>query len=392
MQRELLIKGGWIVTPFEVIENGVVVVRNGRIAFVGKENRATHSANASVLDASDKIVSPGFIDTQIVGARGFDASAGSLEAVREVARFCSETGTTSLLVAVGTRPFKKLVQGLRGVREAIRKGTDTAEVLGIHLEGPYISPIKKGAHNPNYIRPPSISELNVILRESANNVILATVAPEVQGAISFIRELKRRGVTVSIGHSNATYEETLTGIRAGMSHATHVFNGMREFHHREPGVLGAVLTCDNMTASLIADGIHVHPAAMKVLVKAKGTDKIVLITDSVVAGLQNGTYKLVGLDVVLSDGVCKLKSGLSLAGSSLAMNKAVRNMIELVGVPIRDAVGMATINPAKVIGTDRRKGSIEIGKDADIIVIDERINVYATLVKGKAVYNVLDKN
>ena len=388
----MLIKGGRLVTPFGLLQDGVVVVRNGRIAFVGNENGATRSPNASVLDASGKIVSPGFIDTQIVGARGFDAGAGSPEAVREVARFCSETGTTSLLVAVGTSPFKKLVQVLRGVADVIRKGTDTAEVLGIHLEGPYLSPAKKGAHNPKYIRLPSISELNVILRESANNVILATVAPEVQGAISLIRELKRRGVVVSIGHSNATYEETLAGIRAGISHATHVFNGMRELHHREPGVLGAVLSCDNMTASLIADGIHVHPAAMKVLVKAKGTDKIVLITDSVVAGLRNGTYKLAGQDVVLSDGVCTLKSGRSLAGSSLSMNKAVRNMIELVGVPIQDALAMATINPAKAIGIDKRKGSIDIGKDADIIVIDEKINVYATLVKGKAVHNVLDKN
>lgn len=391
MQSELLIKSGRILTPFEVIQSGVVVVRNGRIAFVGKENEATHSANASVLDASDKILSPGFIDTQIVGARGFDASSGSLEAIRGVARFCSETGTTSLLVAVGTSPFEKLLQGIRGVRDAVQKVTDSAEILGIHLEGPYISPIKKGAHDPKYIRPPAISELNVIMRESANNLILATVAPEVEGAVSFIKELKRRGVIVSIGHSNATYEETLTGMRAGISHATHVFNGMREFHHREPGVLGAILTREDMTASLIADGIHVHPAAMKMLVKAKGVDRIVLITDAIVAGLQDGTYRFAGLDLVLKNGVCKLKSGLSLAGSSLAMNVAVRNMIELVGVPMQDAVRMATINPAKVIGVDKRKGSIEIGKDADIIVIDEKINVYATLVKGKVVYSILDK-
>ena len=390
MQRELLIKSSRIFTPFEVIRNGVIAVRNGRIAFVGKEDRAPYSTNARVLDASDKIVSPGFIDTQIVGARGFDASSGSLEAVREVARFCSETGTTSFLAAVGTSLFEKMMQSIRGVRDAIQSGTGSSEILGIHLEGPYISPMKKGAHDSKYIRPPSISELNVILRESANNVILATVAPEVQGAIRFIKELRKRGVVVSIGHSNATYEETLTGIRAGISHATHVFNGMREFHHREPGVLGAVFTCQNVTASLIADGIHVHPAAMKMLVKAKGTDGIVLITDSTVAGLPNGTYKLGGLDLVLSDGVCKLKSGLSLAGSSLAMNIAVRNMIELVGVPIQDALKMATINPARVICVDSRKGSIRIGKDADIIVIDEKINVYATLAKGKVVYNVLE--
>jgi len=392
MQSELLIKSGRTLTPFEVIQDGVIVVRNGRIQFVGKENEATYSANASVLDASDKIVSPGFIDTQIVGARGFDASTGSLEAIRGVARFCSETGTTSLLVATGTSPFEKMVRNIRGVRDAIQKATDSAEILGIHLEGPYISPIKKGAHDPKYIRPPAVSELDVILRESANNLVLATVAPEVQGAISFIRELKRRGVIVSIGHSNATYEETLAGIRAGISHATHVFNGMRELHHREPGVLGAVLTCDNITASLIADGIHVHPVAMKILVKAKGADRIVLITDAIVAGLPDGTYRFAGLDLVLKNGVCKLKSGLSLAGSSLAMNVAVRNMIELVGVPMQDAVRMATINPAKVIGVDKRKGSVEIGKDADIIVIDEKINVYATLVKGKVVHSILNRN
>lgn len=165
----------------------------------------------------------------------------------------------------------------------------------------------------------------------------------------------------------------------------------QEFHHREPGVVGALLTCDNVTASLIADGIHVHPAALKMLVKAKRTNRIVLITDAIVAGLPNGTYKFAGLDIVLSDGVCKLESGLSLPGSSLAMNIAVKNMVELVGVPIQDAVKVAGINPAKVIGIDKRKGSIEIGKDADIIVIDEKINVYATLVKGKAVHNILDK-
>jgi N-acetylglucosamine-6-phosphate deacetylase len=268
----------------------------------------------------------------------------------------------------------------------MERGTQGAEVLGVHLEGPYINPEKHGAHDAEHVRPPSPEEIKEMLEAANRTVKIVTLAPEVNGSKELIKELGKFGVVTSMGHSNATYSEAVNAIKLGVTHASHTFNGMRSFHHREPGIVGAVLVHDELTAELISDNIHVHPVAMKLLVRTKGTDKVVLVTDAIqAAGMPDGKYKLGKQKVIVEKGVCRLESG-ELAGSTLTMDEAVRNTMKSVGMPLRIAIKMATINPAVAISVDKSKGSLELGKDADIVIIDYEVNVYVTIVKGKVVY------
>jgi len=242
-----------------------------------------------------------------------------------------------------------------------------------------------GGQPPKYIRKPDSEELGRLVEASNNNIKIITLAPEVEGGLELIRRVVQQGVVASIGHSDATYDEALRAVEAGVSHACHTYNAMRGFHHREPGTLGLVLTTDKLTAELIADGIHVHPAAMRILVKCKGTDRIILVTDAIVGTGTQGKYKLGGRDIIVTEKSSKFLDG-SIAGSVLTMDSAVKNMVELAGVSLRDAIKMATVNPARRIGVYDRKGSLEIGKDADITIVDEQLNVYMTMVRGRVVY------
>jgi len=256
------------------------------------------------------------------------------------------------------------------------------------LEGPYINLEKRGAHDAEYVRLPSPDEIKELLEAANCTIKIVTLAPEVNGSKELIKELGRLGIVASLGHSNATYKEAMKAIKLGATHAAHTFNEMRSFHHREPGILGAVLVHDELTAELISDNIHVHPVAMKLLVRTKGTDKVVLVTDAIqAAGMPDGKYKLGKQNVIVKKGVCRLESG-ELAGSTLTMDEAVKNAMKSVGIPLRTAIKMATINPAVTISVDKNKGSLEPGKDADIVIIDDEVKVYMTIVKGKVVYKV----
>jgi len=260
--------------------------------------------------------------------------------------------------------------------------------LGVHLEGPYINPEKRGAHDAEYVRLPSLDEIRELLEASNHTIKIVTLAPEVKGSIELITELRKFGIVASVGHSNATYSEVVDAIKHGVTHATHTFNEMGGLHHREPGVVGAVLVQDELTAELISDNIHVHPAAMKLLIRTKGTNKVVLVTDAIqAAGMPDGEYRVGKKDVIVRNGVCRVESG-ELAGSTLTMDGAVRNVMKSVGLPLRTAIKMATINPALAINIDKNKGSLEPGKDADIIIIDKEVNVYVTIVKGKIVHRI----
>ncbi len=378
------ILNGTVITPFKTIKKGIVVFENGRITAVGKRDEGEAPTGARIIDASQKIVTPGFIDIHVHGGKGRSVMDASAEVVNELAKFEADHGTTAFLPTTISASQEKLVDTVRAVSVAMDKGTGGAEILGIHLEGPYISTEKRGGQDPDSIRPPSLDEFRKILKASSQKVRIMTLAPEVDGAEELIDELRSLSIVASIGHSNATYGETVNAIKHGVSHAAHVFNGMRSFHHREPGVLGAVLTHDEVTAELIADGIHAHPAAMKLLTRVKSSSRVVLVTDAIkAAGMPDGRYRLGKQDVIVKNGVCRLMSG-ELAGSTLTMNAAVRNMVELVGAPLQEAVMMATINPATVVGIEDRKGSIEPGKEADLVVLDEKLNVCSTIVRGQA--------
>jgi len=389
---------GRILSPIQIIEKGTLVIEDGRIADIGTEDAVEAPRGAEKIDASGKILAPGFIDVHTHGAVG-KTTQESYEAINEVSKYFAKCGTTGFL-STTFGSLEETIKGARVAKNAIEKGLEGAKVLGLHLEGPYFNPRKPGAGDPRMFRHPSIEEFEKIQRESGKAVKLISIAPEIEGALEFIEYVTKRRVVAAIGHSYATYEEVLAGIKAGISHVCHTYNAQRELHHREPGVVGAALCEERLMCELIADSYHVHPAAMKVLWRARGTDHIDLITDSTTpAGLPDGEYDFMGLKVIVKDGKCVIprppvSSALegtpeaekeTLAGSMATMNGDVRNMVKLVDVPLQDAIKMATANPAREFGFDD-KGRLEKGKDADIIVIDDDVNVYMTFVRGDLVY------
>jgi len=386
VKEAIVIKNGMVITPSKTIEKGVVVFEDGKITAVGQKNRAKVPRNAKLLDASGKIVAPGFIDIHVHGGKGRDVMDASYEAVKDMAKFLVSHGTTSFVPTTISTPRSELLRTVKAVKTAMEKGTDGAEVLGAHLEGPYINPEKRGAHDVNYVRLPSMDEVEEIWEASNRAVKIVTLAPELEGSKTLIQKLKELGIVASIGHSNATYIQAVDAVKRGVRHATHMFNRMRGFDPREPGVVGAVLVHDELTAELICDGIHVHLAAMNLLIRVKGPERVVLVTDAIrAAGMPDGEYVLGEQRIIVKDGVSRLESG-DFAGSTLTMDRAVRNIMKLVGTPLQTAVKMATINPAAVINVDGNKGSLEPGKDADIVIIDDEINVHLTIAKGKTVY------
>jgi len=401
-ERVVAIEDGRIITPFHVIEDGVVLVEDGKISDVRSKEKVKIPRNADIIDASGKIVVPGFIDIHTNGGGGRSLIEGTYEAIDEASKFFAKHGTTGFLSTLfGSK--EEVLKATVAAKIAMEKGTVGAKVLGIQLEGPSFNPKKLGVFLPEWFRPPDIDEFEQIMLESGNAVKIITIAPELEGAIDFIKYITKRGVVASVGHSYATYAQVLEGIEAGISHACHTYNAMRGFHHREPGVVGAVLSCDELTAELVADGLHAHPVAMRILVRNKGVDKVILVTDSVeVAGLPEGEYEWRGRKVIVKGGKCVLPrppvtSGLAgtpqeeqvtFAGSILTMNIAVKTMVELAGASLKEAIRMATINPAERIGLGGKKGSLEVGKDADVSILDEKFNVCMTLVSGRTVYKI----
>ncbi|MCJ7473001.1 MAG: N-acetylglucosamine-6-phosphate deacetylase [Actinobacteria bacterium] len=384
--KKTIILNGTIITPFQILEDKVISIEEGKIRALKDKESINVSTDAEVIDARDKFVVPGFIDLHVHGGGGSDIMDGRYEAVKQVAATHSRFGTTAFLPTTMTMGWDKIIESLKSVDEAFVKGTGAAEILGVHLEGPYINPEKKGAQKEEYIRRPSIEELLEFNEVSGNLIRLITIAPEMPGAIDFIRWLSKQGIVASVGHSNATYEQVQEGILAGLSHVTHIFNAMSGLDHHEPGVVGAALYSPELMIEMIADLIHLHPVAMKILIKAKGTEDVILITDAIRAtGRPEGTYDLGGQEVEVFNGQARLKDG-TLAGSVLTLDKAVRNLINEVGVPLHEAIQMATFNPAKCLGVEDKKGSLEPGKDADIVILDKKLEVEQTMVRGKVIY------
>ncbi len=378
----LHIKNAKVVTPFEILENHSVTVKNGKIIDIFKSNLKEGNFDQKI-DAKGKYLTPGFIDIHNHGCFGHDTMESTFEALDSMAGFHIRNGVTGFLAATMTaspESTKKAVKNVADYMQADKSGQ--AQVLGLYIEGPYFSREKKGAQPEKYIKNPDVDELKDLIEISNHNIRVVALAPELLNSYQAIRYLKSENITVSMGHTNADYEAALKAIHAGAAQATHLYNGMRSFSHREPGVVGAVLTDERVRCEMICDGIHIHPAAMKVAVKMKGVEGIILISDAMMAaGLEDGKYQLGGQEVFVKNEEARLKDG-TLAGSTLTLRKAVYNMIHIVGVQLQDAVRMATLNPAKAIKIHDIKGSIEIGKDADMILIDEDIQVHKVIKKG----------
>ncbi|HKV23527.1 MAG TPA: N-acetylglucosamine-6-phosphate deacetylase [Candidatus Acidoferrum sp.] len=384
----ILLHAGRALTPTSEIQDAGIFICDGVIKSIGPREGLTLPSGAVEIVAKDKTAIPGFLDVHIHGAGGRDVMEGSAEALTGVTKTVARHGTTSILATTVTASPEDTLRGVEGIARYISEqheaGDPRAEVLGIHFEGPFLSPVRRGVHPPEWLRLPSAEYLEKLLRAAAGNAQLITLAPELLGAMPCIDAARKAGLVVGIGHTDATYEQTRAAIAHGAHHAVHVYNAMRPFSHRDSGVIGAVLTSQEVTAELIADGVHVEETAMKVLLQAKGPERMILISDGISAtGMRDGNYILGKMEVTVSGGVCRNAEG-KLAGSTLTLDRALRNVVSL-GIPFFDAVGMLTVNPAKLLGIEFKKGVLRTGADADIVLLDEGLQVTQVWTRGRAV-------
>ena len=372
-------------TPTSELADAGILIRDGVIEAIGPRSGFTMAPGSCEVSATDKTAAPGFIDVHIHGAGGHDVMEASETALRAIARTIGANGTTSFLATTVTADPEAICKSSEGIARYIglqHQATITgAEVLGIHFEGPFISSIRRGVHPPEWIKLPSAEWLGRFVSAAAGNARLITLAPELLGAIPCIDAARKAGMVVGMGHTDATYEQARAAVARGAHHAIHTFNAMRPFSHRDPGVIGAVLTSPDITAELIADGVHVDETAMRVLLQAKGAAGVILISDGISAtGMPDGNYQLGGFEITVSGGVCRNSEG-RLAGSTLTLDRALRNIVGLA-VSLADALRMLTLNPATLLGIEHKKGILHADADADIVLLDEQLRVTQVFARG----------
>jgi N-acetylglucosamine-6-phosphate deacetylase len=383
----ILIHSARALTPTAELADAGILIREDVIEAIGPRSGMTLPAGAQEIRATDKTAIPGFLDVHIHGAGGHDVMEGNATALQAITRKVSEYGTTSLVATTVTASTDETLRAVEGIAGYIAHQHETelprAEVLGIHFEGPFISKQRRGVHPAEWIQLPSAETLSRFLKAAAGNARILTIAPEVLGAAPCIDAAREAGLVVSMGHTDATYEQARAAMARGARSATHVYNAMRPFTHRDPGVIGAVLTSPDVNAELIADGVHVEEAAMKLLLMAKGAAHVTLVSDGLSAtGMPDGKYMLGSLEVIVSGGICRNAEG-TLAGSTLTLDRALRNIVAL-GAPLPDAVRMLTLNPATLLGIEFKKGSLRAGADADILLLDEGLHITSVWARGVA--------
>ncbi|MFW5941712.1 MAG: N-acetylglucosamine-6-phosphate deacetylase [Chloroflexota bacterium] len=395
MSEVKAIINGAVAAPDGVVESGVVLLDGGAIRAVGVASGVDVPPGATVLDASEALVVPGFIDGHTHGGNGFDyMSAGEAE-IATILGWLPQSGVTGVLATIASASLEQQLDLLRRLRAVQRQRPSGAAILGVHLEGPYIHPEKRGAQPASAVRAPNLAEVETILEEAGDLVRLVTLAPELDGALELIRFLADRGVVVSAGHTKATYEQMQAAVEAGVSRVAHVFNAMSPLHHRHPGVPGFVLTEPRVYAELILDGYHVDPVVARLLLRAKGVERVTLITDATqAAGLGDGAYvRPGGREIVVRDGAARLRaerpeeqSEQPLAGSVLTMDRAVGNATRWLDLSLPQAASMAGAVAAESLGLARQKGALAPGRDADIVLLEAKGRVRMTLVAGEVVY------
>ncbi len=405
MERVCL-AGATTLTPFREIDDSSVIIEGPYISWVGRAEggrpRGCHE-----IDLGGLFVAPGFIDLHVHGGGGYDVMEGTVDALEAIAISHARGGTTGLLGTTLTAPVEEIGRALQAVEEASELDASAltgARVLGAHVEGPYFHPEQVGAQNPAHLRNPDVSEFESLLSPS-QAVKRVSLAPELPGALELARALAARNILVSIAHSNATYQQVVNAVEAGFSHVTHIYSGMSSIRrvnaYRVAGVLEAALLLDELTTEVIADGHHLPPSLLRLVLKVKGSDRVCAVTDAIAAaGLGPGEYELGGLRVIVEDvvaedyevrlreGDCvaKLADRSAFAGSAATMNRVVGNLVRLAGLPLSEAVKMATWNPARIMGIAAERGVLAPGRVADVVAFDHDLNVKLTMVEGRIVF------
>ncbi|MDG5473946.1 N-acetylglucosamine-6-phosphate deacetylase [Jeotgalibacillus sp. ET6] len=384
MSYTLLLKQLMIHTGTGTSIKGDLFIENGKIIEISSS--ITREAD-QVIDASrhNWMVVPGFIDLHIHGAAGHDTMDATPDALRGIARALPKEGTTGFLATTMTQSPAAISDALSNA-DAFERENGEAELLGIHLEGPFLSPKRAGAQPVEFILSPSIEQFDQWMEESGEKIRLITMAPEQENGLTFVNHLRNKGVAVSIGHSDATFEQAIEAVEAGALQVTHLYNQMSPFHHREPGVVGAAFLEDKLSVEIIVDFVHSHKHAVKLAYQQKGSQSVILITDAMRAkGLPAGLYDLGGQQVIVSEKDARLQDG-TLAGSILTMEEAVKNIAALTNCSMQELIAMSSANAAKQIGVYDRKGSIEVNKDADLVIMDEDLSIQLTLCRGEIAY------
>jgi N-acetylglucosamine-6-phosphate deacetylase len=374
-----------LYTPLQQIDRPLVLVEDGVVASVGPRIEREIPADARRLDFKEGILAPGLIDIHIHGAGGFDVMQPDAQARGRMERFLAARGVTSYFPTTVTAPVDTIIRALENLADGIERAPNNSEPgstqpLGIHLEGPFLSHARKGVHPPENLLPPTLANFERFWQAARGHIRVMTIAPELEGAAELIAEATKRGVCISMGHSDADLKATRAAVAAGARHATHTFNAMRPLDHREPGILGEVLSSPALTADIIADGIHVHPSVVRLFLRAKGPERAVLITDgTAAAGMPDGKYWLGSMEMDVKDGRC-LHQG-TLAGSALTLDRAVHNAMQFGDWTLQQALRAATLNPATVANA-AKKGKIEPGLDADLLVLTAGGQVQAAISRG----------
>ncbi|SHN30587.1 N-acetylglucosamine-6-phosphate deacetylase [Gracilibacillus kekensis] len=393
-KSNLILANMKIFSENTVISKGYIKIKRGKITEIGEIDDLNNQDNFTLieLDRHFKAI-PGLIDIHIHGANGSDVMDATPEAIHHIATALPQEGTTCFLATTMTQNEENIEHALQNVASYMNHQADSiqAEVLGVHLEGPFINPERAGAQPKEHIQDPNLSLFRKWNTFANQNIKLVTLAPEQSDALSLIHYLHKEGIIASIGHSNATYHEALTAIEHGLSHVTHLYNQMRGFHHRDPGVVGAAWLQKQLTVEIIADGLHVTPDAIQIAYNQLSANRLILITDSMRAKyLPDGSYDLGGQTCTVQQNMATLKDG-TLAGSTLKLSEAFQNIMNYTNCSIQEAIQMTSVNPAKKLDIFDRKGSLAIGKDADIVILDEQNQVVMTICKGNVAFTELCK-
>ncbi len=380
---KIILAGGDVVTPRKILKSSVVLVEDGIIKRIAKRESAGPHPGISTIDCRGKLVFPGFFDVHTHGGAGYDFKDEDEGAYRALSTYYFSHGATSVLATLVPLPHGLLVTAVRRLAEYLKRQNGDSNIMGIHLEGPYINRAMSGGNKKEYIEEPDLREFRKVIEAGEGFIKLITVAPELNGIDEIISEAVMAGVVVAVGHSNADARTAAKAVDLGASQVTHLFNAMPGLHHRTPGFLSEALVSDALDAQIIADGIHVHPDIMRLALKIKSPDRVLLITDSMrAAGLPDGDYDSAGNIVNVVGGISRMADG-TLAGSTLGFEKGVALVAGFDGVGLPELSRMASTNAARSIGIDGRTGSLEEGKSADIVVLDNDFRVWLTLKDGE---------